>query len=298
MRFLTRAMFVLFTLLLCHTTLADGLTAPPKGTLHYAAWFGQVSQAEKMLRKQPQLINASIKPNGPPLFCALENLELADNRKFAMVAFLLKKGANPNLAHPESKFTPLMCLSGLVVTDKQKIALARMLLDAKAKINTQDDTGDTALTHYYSHDPHSIDKPDYVELLLAKGADPNTKDWRGQTPLFTALNKLRSPALVKMLLEHGADPNIQDKDGRTPLIELSNHAYYKLLPARLNMVLEMARLLLAKGADARRVDNDKFTARHYLETLPQHNKKIKPEDWQPMVTLLREAEERGSAGKN
>jgi ankyrin repeat protein len=55
-----------------------------------------------------------------------------------------------------------------------------------------------------------------VKLLLEHGADPNTQDEYGDTPLHWAAFG-DNVEVVKLLLEYGADPTVKDKDGRTPL---------------------------------------------------------------------------------
>ena len=41
------------------------------------------------------------------------------------------------------------------------------------------------------------------EVLLAKGADVNFQDWRGQTPLLLD-NDNRHEEIIKLLCKHGA----------------------------------------------------------------------------------------------
>lgn len=56
---------------------------------------------------------------------------------------------------------------------------------------------------------------DIVKLLLANGANPNTKDIDGCSALhIAAINS--NPEITKALLQNGADPNSRDKDGWTP----------------------------------------------------------------------------------
>ena len=64
-----------------------------------------------------------------------------------------------------------------------------------------------------------------MELLLAAGADPNGKDWRGVTPLRELANRkahadsLDGPTLAaaKVLIARGADPSMPAADTMAPL---------------------------------------------------------------------------------
>lgn len=64
---------------------------------------------------------------------------------------------------------------------------------------------------------------DVVKLLLAHGADVNTKDNTGQTPLFDAAVR-NSTDVAELLLANRADVNATDKDGQTPLHEAVAHS--------------------------------------------------------------------------
>lgn len=57
-----------------------------------------------------------------------------------------------------------------------------------------------------------------IELFIKQGANPNTKDYFDHTALHVAAKK-HSLALCKLLLERGADVNTQDKAGVTPLMQ-------------------------------------------------------------------------------
>lgn len=58
-----------------------------------------------------------------------------------------------------------------------------------------------------------------VEILLARGADPNGRDARGRMPLHHALkaNGVRAVAVVRTLVGGGADPERASESGETPL---------------------------------------------------------------------------------
>lgn len=53
-----------------------------------------------------------------------------------------------------------------------------------------------------------------IELLIEAGADPNTQDFRGRTPLNAAVNFVLEPAVILLLLEAGADSGAVALDGR------------------------------------------------------------------------------------
>ena len=106
--------------------------------------------------------------------------------------------------------------------------------------------------------------PDIVELLLASGADIDTKSNIGVSAVHQAVlaytsNRVRSRLrVVQSLLDYGADINEWDKNNRTPLhiaINLSNDS------SDFSMELEM--LLLRKGACLYATDSRGRTPLHY-----------------------------------
>lgn len=56
-----------------------------------------------------------------------------------------------------------------------------------------------------------------LKALLDDGADVNTRDEQGWTPINYAAGKGDAEA-VRLLLEHGADPTLTGRDNRTPLM--------------------------------------------------------------------------------
>lgn len=68
--------------------------------------------------------------------------------------------------------------------------------------------------------------PDYKKIvfLLNLGANVNTLDFQGQTPIFEIAKFAYSDVTMnvfKLLINRGADVNIQDINGNTPLHELA-----------------------------------------------------------------------------
>ena len=78
---------------------------------------------------------------------------------------------------------------------------------------------------------------DAMRLLLAGGADPNSRNEAGATALMWAVDDREK---TRLLLEHGADANARSDDGRTPL----------MIAAGRSGNVEVVRLLLDHGASA------------------------------------------------
>jgi len=170
----------------------------------------------------------------------------------------------------------------------------QMLLDRGAKLEMQDQDGRTAL-HYAAifnrcEMPSSFEEKEFAgfqlgklracEQLLKKGAQVNTTDKRGNTPLHWATT-LRfwetvpgtTTEICALLLAHGADVSAANSLGETPL-----H-----LAAQFQLTNVCARLL-EKGAKPNAKDNEGRTALHHaLEAWYDHSTMI------PLVELLLKA---------
>ena len=75
-----------------------------------------------------------------------------------------------------------------------------------------------------------------VKLLLEKGAELETKNTDGRTPLSYAARNGHE-AVVELLLEKGAELETKDKDGETPLSYAARNGHEAVV-----------KLLLEKGA--------------------------------------------------
>ena len=106
-------------------------------------------------------------------------------------------------------------------------------------INTRDiTTGEGAL--------HIVVKrgdANYTSFLLAKGADPNLRDARNNTPIMLAVDSGHGE-LVPLLLAGHANPNLANASGETPLIR-----------AVQRRDLGLVRILIAAKADPEQRDS-------------------------------------------
>ena len=87
-------------------------------------------------------------------------------------------------------------------------------------------------------------------LVKTYGAEPNTRNGRGQTSLLMAI-EMRHAELVRVLIEAGADVNLADSDGRTAL--------HRSVTLKKRGLLDQ---LLRAGADPNRQDSRGQTALH------------------------------------
>jgi uncharacterized protein len=83
----------------------------------------------------------------------------------------------------------------------------------------------------------------YLRYLLSRGADPNLRDGRGDTPLLLAVQYGQN-GMVDLLTGAKANPNLGNGGGETPLIR-----------AVQKRDLALVRALLAAGANPDQTDN-------------------------------------------
>ncbi|MBP5427325.1 MAG: ankyrin repeat domain-containing protein [Clostridiales bacterium] len=113
-----------------------------------------------------------------------------------------------------------------LIQNKEK---AYLLLKYGADINVKSTWGETVLLSACAYSKSC----DYVKFLLDNGADINSVDCCGYTPLISAIISY-SPdeGIIKLLLDHGADANIKDIYGKYALdyaLELGDEDIIKLV---------------------------------------------------------------------
>jgi ankyrin repeat protein len=171
------------------------------------------------------------------------------------IAFLLSKGANPNLPNAEGN-TPLHVAAHSIsaYATSEVLATARQLLGSKARVDARNNDGQQPLHMALNRiDAGNLSARqegairDMVEMLIEAGAPINQPSGNGCTPLFLASN-LCTASIVKQLLVAGANVRQESHHGRSAL-----HA------ARDPAIVE---LLVAAGADVAAVDWDGCSPLH------------------------------------
>lgn len=187
----------------------------------------------------------------------------------AAVRQSLASGADPNIPIMKSK-TALISAAELGY-----LAVVKILTEAGADVNPKDADGNTALI--YLSEPlmylpvrailHLPGMPtDFeqlyqstIQVLLDKGADPNTKNYEGMTALLyvvrtggTRVKDTLGHNILLAMLRAGADVNLRHHYGKTPLMYAAESGYD-----------DSARALLDSGADVNLKDDRGRTALMY-----------------------------------
>jgi ankyrin repeat protein len=138
----------------------------------------------------------------------LNIFEAAATGQTARVRVLL--AANPTLvnAYAPDGFFPLALAAFFGHADT-----AAALLGAGADVNLQ---SRESMKIAALHSAIAARRPDLVQMLLDRGANPNARAETGLTPLHSAAGSGQTE-LATVLLAHGADLNAQDDRGHTPL---------------------------------------------------------------------------------
>jgi len=190
--------------------------------LHQAAADGDLQLVKTLLNSHD--VNILNKKGRPPLY------EAAKRGHLQVVKFLHSKGAKLNIFGSDIGFTPLH-----IASEQHHSAIVRYLLANDVDVNIKNDWGQTPLWQASWQAWH--EDAEIAEILYKNGADFNTQDRRGYTPLHRA-SIAGHVSLVYFLINIGADINIQTLYGSTPLCKAAKEG-----------VLLTAQILLQNGAD-------------------------------------------------
>uniref|UniRef100_A0A3B4WAP3 Ankyrin repeat and SOCS box containing 2a, tandem duplicate 2 n=1 Tax=Seriola lalandi dorsalis TaxID=1841481 RepID=A0A3B4WAP3_SERLL len=185
--------------------------------LHEAAFYGQIQCVRILVRAHPDSVNK----------CNLKNqtaLPLAAERgNVSCVDFLLKHGADPNIANKDQE-TPLF-----TACQHLKVAIVDLLLKSGAQVNRCCSQGLSALHEACRHGCLEL-----CRLLLEAGASLQTKNIYGIQPFFTAAQHGHVD-VIHLLVKNGADINGQAGDGASPLYEACKNGHVSAVEALLSL---------------------------------------------------------------
>lgn len=166
--------------------------------LHYASSHGHLAAAKALVDAGAQF-NVQSDERGTPLHYA------ATARHLQIVDLLLSKGAAINYKDEEGKTPLMLAVGGLMVKPREPgelIAIIDRLVNAGTNLEARDYVGDTALAIAARKDETLA-----MQKLIHLGADVETEDDKGRTPLYHAVAESHNDA-VRILLNDGhADPN-------------------------------------------------------------------------------------------
>ncbi|MDR3711057.1 MAG: ankyrin repeat domain-containing protein [Capsulimonadaceae bacterium] len=156
---------------------------------------------------------------------------------FTLVAYLLSRGADPNLTPPNSP-TPLA-----IAVESGAVDLADALIHGGAKVNLAGALGETPLMRAAIDGNLAM-----TRLLIRRGARIDQINASGATALFAAADA-NHPSVAAELIAKGANVNASDSAGFTPLIVAAAKARY-----------ETVKLLIDLGAKVDAATNHGETA--------------------------------------
>lgn len=137
-----------------------------------------------------------------------------------------------------------------------RVAIMAALIEAGATVDLRAPDGMTALLAATAFARTTRDVAG-IELLLARGADPNVANTEGNDPLMMSARHGLVDGVV-VLLEAGADPRRANRHGTTALMQAAR-----------GHLVETARILVRAGADPMQKDEHGLTAARYARELGQ-----------------------------
>ncbi|MFP3033743.1 MAG: ankyrin repeat domain-containing protein [Wolbachia sp.] len=144
-----------------------------------------------------------------------ELIDAAGDGDLQRVKGLIRRGANVNTKNKDDQ-TPLHLAA---LYKYYETELVKYLIDISAKVDDRDKSGSTpfsgAVSNPYSRF-YNDDSFELADYFINKGADINTKNIVGYTPLHFA-SQYGTENAVKYFIDKGANVAVYNKEGNTPL---------------------------------------------------------------------------------
>ncbi|XP_043944642.1 E3 ubiquitin-protein ligase MIB2-like [Protopterus annectens] len=203
---------LLLNLLLPDELLGGGFASP-----QCQPWCSNMTKAAPKPQQQRQQTSGSISASRSEQDDPLQLLSEAAKGNVERLKILIQKfPSKVNIKHQGK--TALH-----VASHQGHIDIVKMLLEAKADVEVQDDNGDRAMHFATYGNEHEVSK-----LLIKHGASVNSVNSARQTPLHVAAQKGYAE-VVRVLCYNKCDVNIQDADGNTPLHLAVDHNYEEII---------------------------------------------------------------------
>ncbi len=259
-----RATFASLLILMCALIEFGHAQSLPKSLNHdllYAVQNGDTAAIQALLDKGADINGRNSNGNAALVLAALMN-------RLEVVKYLLNRGPNVN-GIGQDGFTPLIAAA----QDDRRLPMTKVLLDAGANLNVQDNYGETALERAANNG-----QTETVRLLLERGAQIDIKNKWGGTALTRAIGAGHVD-VVRLLIANGASVNARYSNKATPLIvaayalsstikpsvpysasEKATPRHKANLQAAKRRYLDIIKMLLDNGANVNAKDADGRTA--------------------------------------
>ncbi|MCL2673365.1 MAG: ankyrin repeat domain-containing protein [Alphaproteobacteria bacterium] len=197
--------------------------------------------------KQGAKVNARNKDRTTPLIAA------ARSNNMQVLPILLELGANPKATDRAGRMAidyvnrPGAPVINTVAVQTLGPSVMSALIKMGADVNTRNRQGETPLMH--------AGTLEMMNILIQAKADVNAKDETGRTPLIFA-SYAGTPEMITALVKAGADVNATNEIGQTPLMSAAIR----------NPNPEVITTLLDLGADPKATDNRGARALEYSRT--------------------------------
>jgi ankyrin repeat protein len=211
------------------------LDRPPNQRLLDAATEGDLVAVQRALADDAD-VDAAIE-GGDYDGCSALIMALM-RRRFDVAAYLIEQGADVNYKRP-ARHTPDRTRGQTPLwwaANHGHLALARMLLERGADVNTPDHHGGTPLTQAASSGHLEM-----VRYLVKMGADVHAQIYDGRKAYNLAITHGRTQ-VAEYLLGLTMEPDEAGSSGHTPLMIAAENNYY-----------DLAQLLIEQGADVNAV---------------------------------------------